>query len=174
MIDTTIDHVEHRFGGNATIGLLASDGAIQSRVYQNRIATRSSSLTVLIPEQISHRGASGAQETVTRSIFGGMMGGIDFGPGLKGGAHRNPVYRRTIRVELQRLIGEFKGRGAQAIILGCTEFSLLREDLEAEGLSIPVVDSLGCLAVKAIDLASNQTGVSPRANIRSRNERAGR
>jgi aspartate racemase len=161
MIDATIDKVVETAGQHATVGLLASNGTLEARVYQDRIACRCPGLTILTPGQMhqSRIGDSSLQDSVVMpAIFGGTTGLVDFGPGLKGGAHRNPVHRAAIRTQLLEIITEFGRMGADAVILGCTELSLAFE--EPEDSTVPIVDSLRCLAMKTISIASSRQSAS--------------
>jgi aspartate racemase len=54
------------------------------------------------------------------------------------------------REELLLAAQELVGNGAQAIIAGCTEVSLVLKDGD---LSVPIIDSLKILAALAVELA---------------------
>jgi aspartate racemase len=60
------------------------------------------------------------------------------------------VVRDASRDEYRRIIGELAQRGAQGILLGCTEIDLL---VGAEDSPVPVFDTTRLHAERAVELA---------------------
>ena len=50
--------------------------------------------------------------------------------------------------EFHRIIGERKKQGCDAIILGCTELSIIKKDFDIQ--RVDIVDSMECLARASI------------------------
>ena len=60
------------------------------------------------------------------------------------------VVRESSREQYQRIMGELADRGAEAILLGCTEIELL---VGAEDSPVPVFDTTRIHARRAVELA---------------------
>ncbi len=104
------------------VGLLATTGTAQSGIYAAPLARVGCEL--LLPEEWEQ----GDLMAVIRRIKGAGSGA---GP---------------VRMFAEALVR----RGAQAIVLGCTELSLVAAELD---LSVPVIDSVEVLAQAAVDTA---------------------
>jgi aspartate racemase len=64
------------------------------------------------------------------------------------------MIKEESRQQYIRIIQELIGRGAQGIILGCTEIPLL---VKQEDCTVPVFDTTTIHAVKAVEVALDQT-----------------
>jgi aspartate racemase len=118
MLETCARHVKESLRCNQ-IGLLATKGTHQSRVYHEYLR-EDEGFTLLEPEPVG-------QEKIHEAIYSERFG-------IK--AYSNPVKpqaRNHIIYEIYRLVD----RGAQAVILGCTELPLA---VTAEDFPIPVID----------------------------------
>lgn len=104
------------------VGLLATTGTVQSGIYERPLSQLGCRL--LLPEEWEQ----GDLMAVIRRI------------------KSSEADADSVRVFAQKLID----RGAQAIILGCTELSLVADRLH---LPVPVVDSVEVLAQAAVDAA---------------------
>jgi aspartate racemase len=104
------------------IGLLATRGTIHARIYHNAFAPHS--IDVLIPEDW--------ELDDLQSIIGRLKGG-----------DKN-VYA------IQKMAEALVARNIQALILGCTELSLIASNLQ---LSVPIIDSTEVLARRAVRIA---------------------
>jgi len=109
-----------------TVGLLATTGTVRSGLYQNALGTRE--IAVVTPDEPS-------QERVMRAI-----------ERIKGKDH-------AVKAELLAQAGRLIERGAEAIVPGCTELSLL---IGSDDLSCPVIDPLSVLAQTGISWAQAQ------------------
>lgn len=119
IIEETVDEAQRRVSGLTTVGLLATTGTAASGVYQRALEARG--IGCLLPDD-------GDQALVMSVIYDQVKAGL-----------RGDV--AAIRGVAERLVA----RGAEAVLLGCTELSVVAEDegLLAEPL---FVDSLDVLA----------------------------
>lgn len=114
MIDAVTAHI-HRMGGRR-IGLLASPHTIQTGLYTNALATKS--IDVVLPTD--------EEQKTLHSIITGVISGAD---------------TAELRGNLSALAASLQARGADCILLGCTELPLV-----GVNTSLPTVDSLDVLA----------------------------
>lgn len=113
--------------GIHTVGLLGTRFTMEQDFYVGRLTQRHG-LSVLIPE-------AEERETVHRVIYEELcLGQI------------NPISRGAYRAAMAHLVQ----RGAQAIILGCTEISLL---VGADDASVPLFDTTAIHAQAAVEFA---------------------
>lgn len=119
MMNETADNLIER--GLLKVGLLASDGTIESGLYHRALESRG--IEVIVPEPEK-------QQMVMKAIYG-----------VKSGEFEKPTqYVRQVSGELIR-------HGAKAIIAGCTEIPLILKDGDLE---MPVVDATMVLAKAAV------------------------
>jgi aspartate racemase len=102
------------------VGLLATTGTVTTQLYQQRLKPRE----VLLPD-------AETQEELMDVIYGKR--------GIKLGFTRGATQKNAKRIA-QSLIN----RGAQGIIAGCTELSLV---LREKDISVPLIDPLQVLAL---------------------------
>lgn len=130
MIRETLEDTRRR--SIPKVGLLATDGTIRTRVYHD--VFEQAGIELILPD------AQG-QEELMRLIYQGVKAGranYDTAP-------------------LRRALDETLSRGAQALILGCTELPLAFA--QYEGLSpYPAIDPTAILAAAAIREAGIRTG----------------
>ncbi len=118
-VDETVAAARAAVPGLHRVGLLATDGTLEQGTYARAAAGRGRSSCV-VPEP-------DVQARVMAAIYDGVKAG-------------NPVPR----AELDALVAHLTDRGAEAVLLGCTELSVLRGQL---GLDDPrVVDSIDSVA----------------------------
>jgi amino-acid racemase len=123
--DTTADAVRAR--GLSTVGLLATAYTMEQDFYVGRLRDVHG-LEVLTPGEADRR-------TVHRVIYDELcVGVVDDGS----------------REEYRRIMRELAGRGAQGILLGCTEIELLVGPADAP---VPVFDTTRLHAERAVELA---------------------
>jgi len=125
--DTTADAV--RAAGMTRVGLLATAYTMEQEFYVGRLRDRHG-LTVLVPED-ADRGL--VHDVIYREL---CVGVVDDGS--------REAYRRIMR--------ELAARGAECILLGCTEIDLL---VGAADAPVPVFDTTRLHARKAVELALN-------------------
>lgn len=123
--DATAAAVKAR--GLTTVGLLGTRITMEEHFYKDRLASRHG-LQVFIPNEAD-------REVVNRVIYQELvLGKIE------------PASRR----EFLRIIAGLAARGAEGIILGCTEIGLL---VKPEDTSLPLFDTAEIHALAAVDFA---------------------
>ena len=135
MITTTAEYILENFGKGTIVGLLATSGTIQSKVYFNVLTHFG--LQIVVPDE-SH------QNLVMESIYGEM--------GVKAG-YTSGLCKEQINGGVNHLIK----KNAQVIILGCTELPLLFPQNQGHNdtkLSIELIDPTLILAKKVVQLAT--------------------
>jgi len=125
MIEETKKHIIEKFNNIKKVGLLATLGTYHSMVYQKTF-TASDSPEILTPGE-------SCKEKVHNAIY-------DKSYGIK--AYSNPVTEKAVN-ELKDVIEILKKKGAQAIIMGCTEIPLA---LNYKITDIPLIDPTNVLA----------------------------
>ena len=109
----------------ARVGILATDGTIQSRLFQSEL--KKLGISYIIPNEDSQR----------------MLMDIIYNH-IKAG--------KTIPTkDIQRIIKELTDQGAMRIILGCTELSLLKREHGRSPLYIDALEVLAALSVTQCD-----------------------
>ncbi len=127
MIELTIDELESNTNIE-DVGLLATTGTIESRIYQNR--ARDSNIDIRLPDGTG-------QEMVMSAIYSDV--------GIKAGHHHEPK-----EILLEAIESNFTN--IDGLVTGCTEISLVLSDDE---IDIPIVDPLKILARDVVDRARN-------------------
>jgi len=135
MLTVTAEHIENRFGPTTNVGLLATDGTIQSNVYGAVLIAYG--FKVVMPDE--HH-----QQLVMESIYGkrGVKAGFETG-----------VSKHQIDAAVNHLID----LGADLIILGCTELPLLFPDereIVKNNKSVALVDPTLILAQRMVEIAT--------------------
>jgi aspartate racemase len=118
---------EAKRSGCTTVALLGTRYTMEQAFYRGRLA-EVHGLRVLVPEQEE-------RDTVHRIIYEELCLG---------------VVREESRDACRRIVAGLVARGAQAVILGCTEITLL---LGQQDCAVPVLDTTSIHAVKAAELA---------------------
>ena len=113
--------------GIGRVGLIGTTTTMQHEFYKGRLSAKHG-LDVLVPEE-------GDQVTVHRIIHEELIAGIN---------------RPDSKLALRSLIGRLVDRGAEAIILGCTELMLLVGD---EDSAVPLFDTATLHAEAAVAMA---------------------
>jgi aspartate racemase len=123
--DTTARAVRAR--GLTTVGLLATGYTMEQEFYVGRLRDRHG-LDVLVPDAPDRR-------IIHDVIYDELCVG---------------VVRDESRTQYRRIMGGLAERGADGILLGCTEIDLL---VGPEDAPVPVFDTTRLHAVRAVDLA---------------------
>jgi aspartate racemase len=134
MLSEAISHIASHCGDRKKVGLLATSGTIASRVYQD--VADAAQLMLLTPDE-AH------QALVMRAIYGEH--------GVKAG-----YLDGACREQLMQAITHLVERGAEVIILGCTELPLLiaqSDHFAVAGKGIVVLDPTEILARKCVSLS---------------------
>jgi aspartate racemase len=125
IVDVAADAVSAR--GMGTVGLLATTYTIEEGFYSGRLRDRYG-LEVLVPDE-------GDQRIVQDVIYGELCAGV--------------ISDRS-REHYRRIMSELAARGAEGILLGCTEVSLL---VGADDSPVPVFDTTRLHARAAVEAA---------------------
>jgi aspartate racemase len=142
MLQETIEHLRVRHPDSRIVGLLATNGTLASSVYHH--AAQVAGIDLLEPDE-KH------QRLVMSSIYGKK--------GVKAGH-----FSGQCRDELQAALEHLVLRGAEAVILGCTELPLVfpeQESFEVAGHTVPLLDPTAILARKCVALAIPPTPKTP-------------
>jgi aspartate racemase len=115
-----------RAEGHDTLGLIGTHWVMEEDFYVGRLAR--TGLTVEVPEAAD-------RELADRVIFDELTQG---------------EVRPESRTAYSRIAADLAARGAQAIVLGCTEIELL---LGPDDVSVPLLDSMRLHAEAAVDAA---------------------
>lgn len=129
--DATADEVKR--AGIASVGLLGTRFTMEQEFYRERLAERHG-LRVIVPD-------AAGRDIVHRVIYDELCQG---------------VVKPDSREAYRRVMAGLAGQGAQAIILGCTEISLL---VGANDSPVPLFDTTALHARHAVDwaLSSDRT-----------------
>lgn len=127
IIQETVNYISDKFINCQNVGILATDGTIMSKLYQNELQQKNISTIILNKED----------QTVLMELIYGTNG-------IKSGFVNNLLNKFVV----QEMIMKLKNAGAELVILGCTELSLLGVD------DNQVVDPLTVVSQKVVSLAS--------------------
>ncbi len=122
ILEETVKYCEQTIPELKCIGVLATEGTVKSQAYQNII------------EKHGHRcivPSDDDQKSLMNIIYNEVKAGEEV-----------DIF------EFQRIIGDMKKLGCDAVILGCTELSVIKKDFNLSRNDI--VDSMECLARASI------------------------
>lgn len=128
MIAETVTYIETMRRHPKTVGLLATDGTIAAQVYQIECEKRG--IQCMLPRKQQ-------QQEVMELIYGQVKAGR--------------------RIDIQTFLGivaYLREAGCEAVILGCTELSVIRRDFQIQRSDM--IDSLEVLARRVIQLAGKR------------------
>ncbi|WFU49126.1 aspartate/glutamate racemase family protein [Sinorhizobium terangae] len=128
MIEETVRSIRSDFPRCTRVGLLGTKGCLQSEIYQERLA--GCGLTSMLQ-------AAGDQEHLMHALAR-----------IKAGDRSVEV-----RSEIFRMVSDLAQSGAEAIILGCSEISLVGPIAE---LDVPLIDPCVALAQATVHAALKQ------------------
>lgn len=137
MVEETARVVNSQFPHFHKVGLIATTGTIKSKVY-HQVFERAG-WEVITPKETG-------QEIVMKAIYGKE--------GIKTGEPEKP------KAKIIKVARELLGMGAEILVAGCTEVSLV---LSKEDLSIPVVNPTEILAKAAVKEATTLPGCRGKA-----------
>jgi aspartate racemase len=139
MLNETVRHIREHHPGHRKVGLLATTGTVESRVYH--AAADGAPFELIVPD-------AGHQELVMEAIYGER--------GVKAG-HTEGACKEA----LLQALGHLVERGATVAILGCTELPLiLPEDpaFDAGAGTVVLLDPTAILARRCVALAKEAEG----------------
>ena len=128
IIDVTIAAVAEQCPGAKSVGVLATDGCLRANVYQDAMAGHGIEAILPVEQEIGE-----LMELVGR-IKGGYQGD-------------------TVSSKMAGIANALVGRGAQAVIAGCTEIPLV---LNSAMLDVPLISSTDVLAEKTAAIACGE------------------
>lgn len=137
MLHETVSWIARHYRASARVGLLATSGTVASRVYHE--AAAAAGFELLVPDQ-AH------QQCVMEAIYGDN--------GVKAG-HVDGECKRHLMAALEHLVA----RGADIVILGCTELPLiLPQDpcFPIAGRTVAVLDPTEILARRCVGFSENR------------------
>lgn len=137
MVDATLREVLMLVGREASIGILSTDATLASGLYVNRSRSEYAGLSWVQPTAVE------MLESVMPGIEAVKAGHLDVGK-----KHLELAARALCR------------RGAQAIVLGCTEIPVV---LDAAAAGVPVIDPTAALAREVVSwsFANRKCGDTP-------------
>lgn len=118
--------------GWRTVGLLGTVFTMEQAFLRERLASRHG-LTVLVPSSLE---CEAVHQIIYEELCVGMV-------------------KDASRQVYQRVIASFVERGAQAVILGCTEITLLVKQVDSP---LPLLDTTALHALAAVDFALDMDG----------------
>lgn len=141
MQQVTLEEIRDKFGPDVIIGLMATDGTVQTGIYSNK--AHSMQMTLVTPDK-EH------QAMVMEAIYGkkGVKAGFTTG------------YCKDILLKAAEHL--VKDKGAKALILGCTELPLIldeTDDIELGGEHAAIVDPTSSLARRVVKVAEEITKI---------------
>lgn len=122
IVEETIDYALQVFPGLTKLGVLATNGTIESKTYQ--LACIKRGITCVVPDE-------SGQKSVMKIIYDQVKAG-----------------QKADIASFYHLTESLKEQGAQAIVLGCTELSLVKKEFNI--IEPDIIDSLEVLARKTI------------------------
>ncbi len=122
IVKETVYYAAAQVDNMHTIGVMATDGTIFTKSYQ--LAAEKMGLSWVVPDERM-------QKATMDMIYGGIKCG-----------------RTVSRAEFDEVANHLRARGADSIILGCTELSVLKRDLQIRDED--VIDSIDVLAVETV------------------------
>ena len=128
IVEETVEYARKAVPHLNRLGVLATTGTIESKTYQ--MACERLGIQCVTPEPAG-------QQTVMRIIYDQVKAG-----------------KEVDIAAFYHLVEELKLRGCQAVVLGCTELSVVRRDYHIENREI--VDSLEVLAQKTIKMCGKK------------------
>jgi aspartate racemase len=134
LVDAAIDEAFAIAGPGGRVGLLGTDATVASGLYINRVTTAAQPIQWLLPT------AREMTELVMPGIEAVKAGALDAG-----------------RSRLAAAAEALKGRGATAVILGCTEIPVV---LDAKTSPLPAIDATAALARRAVSWSRAQRAAS--------------
>jgi aspartate racemase len=127
MVDETVNYTYDKYGKDAIVGILATDGTIKSKIYENSFSKRG--IKTIVPNKTQTKVMSFIYDVIKSSK-------IEVGPSL-----------------LLEAAEELKEMGATSILLGCTELSSADFIFKFKGNFINPIE---VLAHKSIIFAGGQ------------------
>ena len=153
MIGETAERVISRYGRSAKVGLLAANGTLKARIYQQALSRLAPEASVTTPLDLPD-GAALQERLVMEPIFGQLEGSLRLGGGIKSGAFRDPATGERLAEPLREAAGKLSQAGCEVVLTACTEIPLVLGREQARG--VPLLDPMAVAAESAIAIALGQ------------------
>lgn len=127
MITQTVDYIVKKNPDITAVGLLAAKIVVEAELYQARL--KAESIKTIAPAE--------EQQPIVREVIEDV---------------KLNKHSENVKSKLAGLIGALTAKGAQAVIAGCTEISIVAKDLTVD---VPIFDSNEILAKAAVKMAKN-------------------
>lgn len=127
MITQTVDYIVKKNPDITVVGLLAAKIVVEAELYQARL--KAESIKTIAPAE--------EQQPIVREVIEDV---------------KLNKHSESVKSKLAGLIGALTAKGAQAVIAGCTEISIVAKDLTVD---VPIFDSNEILAKAAVKMAKN-------------------
>lgn len=147
-IEETIRQAVDRFGSDVRLGLLASTGTLVAKVYPETARRISPGVQFLTPFDLPE--GESLQAIVMNSIYGKPAG-------IKCGGLQYPEIRAGIERDLFHVVDQFPRTEVSAVIVGCTELSLVLHGSASNGM--PFLDPLDAAARAAVEIAAGDQDI---------------
>lgn len=128
-LQITKEYIDKELLNVNKFGVIATSGTIKTNLFQNMLKDRE----IIIPSEEEQ------EKLVMKVIYGEE--------GVKAGNRSGKV-----KTYLSEIVDKLKEKGAEAIIAGCTEISIV---LDQADIDIPLIDPLTLMAKKSISIVKN-------------------
>jgi aspartate racemase len=141
IVDATMTLLDKMKPGARKVGLLATDGTLEQKIYQKRAAEKGRELEWIVPDP-----------AVQQKVMDGIYKGVKAGD--------NELGTKLLEEAAQHM----KDKGVDAMLLACTEIPIALEHvkiMDASGEPIPMVDTLEAQARMCIERAKEPIPATP-------------
>jgi aspartate racemase len=141
IVDATMTLLDKMKPGARKVGLLATDGTLEQKIYQKRAAEKGRELEWIVPDP-----------AVQQKVMDGIYKGVKAGD--------NELGTKLLEEAAQHM----KDKGVDAMLLACTEIPIALEHvkiMDAGGEPIPMVDTLEAQARMCIERAREPIPATP-------------
>lgn len=125
MIVEAVKYLKNKYPGAKTVGLLASTGAVKTKLFHQKLEPFH--LSVLVPDEAT-------QQSVMEAMY-------DIKAGKKGA---------EIKEKVLSIVEKLRKMGADVILIGCTELPLV---LDEGPFTLPIIDPASVTASVAVKIA---------------------
>lgn len=130
IIEAAVEYTKERMPSAKKIGVLATDGTVKSGVYERAITENGFECVIPSPE---------SQNEVMNIIYNQVKAGKEA-----------DIY------SFMNIIGELRDKGCDAVILGCTELSVIDRNFNLSIENQDIIDGMQALARKCITLCGKK------------------
>lgn len=153
IVELTLAEAARRFDPGARVGILATTGALRSRLYQRSTARVAPGLDLVSLLDLPD-GDALQEELQMRPIYGPLGEGRRQPGGIKCGGNRDPETGVSYRETLATAVRYLASAGAVCVVTGCTEIPLALGREPVDGT--PLLDPLDLAARTAARIARGE------------------